>query len=217
MNKKQLLLQHKWSYCYSSSVPQAHTFWKGGGGLQSAFFSFEEEHLPIPGGPPEALYELHAAQGLQVVPGVLRHIPSDPQALEVVEVRPAQLPQPTGRGPIALPGLSLQDEVVAHGGQAGEERQQGGVSVVQVDPHGDGETEAHLEAGVTVILEVVLQRIPVASGGGGGDVQRNEGDVPGMRVGLLGSLDEALVQVEPQDVSCCHRVIGALFLLWSQH
>lgn len=177
--------------------------------------SFEEQHLSIPGSAAEALRQLHAAAGLQVSPGMLRHVPAQLQTLEVVEVGTAELAEPARRGPIALPGLRLQDEVLADGRQAGEEPQQSRVAVVQVDPHGDGETETHVEAGTPVASEVVPQRILPGHRGVRlpGDIERDKGDVLGERVGPLGAQDEAVVQVEAQEMSA-HRL---LMILCSRH
>jgi len=176
--------------------------------------SFEEQHLSIPGSAAKALCQLHAALALQVSPSMLRHVPADLQALEVVEVGAAELAEPARRGAIALPGLRLQDEVLADGRQAGEEPQQSRVPVVQVDPHGDGETETHVETGTPVASEVVPQRILGHRGVRlPGDIERDKGDVLGERVGLLGALDEAVVQVEAQEMSA-HSL---LMILCSRH
>lgn len=122
------------------------------------------------------------------------HIPTDLQGLEVVKVCASQLSQPPGRGAVALPGLCLQQEVLADGGQAREQLQQPGVSVVKVDPHGDSQAQTQVEVRAAVVHEVVLQLVCVFS-----DVQRDEGDAGGQRVGLLSPLNEDLIQVKAQE------------------
>jgi len=165
----------------------------------------EKEQLAVPRGAAEALDELHAAVSLQVLPGVLGDVPPDLQALEVVKVGAAQLPQPPGCGAVALPGLRLQQEVLADGGQAREQPEQAGVPVVQVDPHGDGQAQTQVEAGGAVPVEVLPEPV-----GAFGDVQGDEGDVAGQRVVLLSPLDEGLVQVQAQQMdSALVRLLSA--------
>jgi len=91
-----------------------------GGKIQPLKLSFpsEKQQLTVPCGAAEALDELHAAVALQVLPGMIRRVPPDLQGLEVVKVRAAQLPQAPGCRAVTLPGLGLQQEVLADGGQA---------------------------------------------------------------------------------------------------
>lgn len=128
--------------------------------------------------------------------GVLCHVPADLQLLEVVKVRAAQFPEAPRSRAVALPGLRLQQQVLADGSQAGEQPQQARVSVVQVDPHGDGQAQAQVEAGAVALAQVGAQLLRVSDG-----VQRDEGDAVGQRVGLLRPLNELLVQVEAQEVN----------------
>ena len=162
----------------------------------SASCPSEQQQLSVPHGAAEALDELHAALSLQVLPDMFRYVPVDLQGLEAVKVRAAQLPQAPGGRAVALPGLGLQQEVLADGGQAREELQQAGVSVVQMDPHGDSQAQTQVEEGAAVSTEVALQLLPVC-----GDVQREEGDAAGQRVGVLRSLNQSLVQVESQEMN----------------
>lgn len=157
---------------------------------------FEQQQLSIPCCAAKALDQLHATVSLQVLSGVLRHVPTDLQVLEVVKVWAAQFPQPSRCRSVALPGLRLQQEVLADVCQAGEQPQQARVSVVQVDPHGDSQTQAQVESGAAVLNEVRLQLLSIFA-----DVQWDKGDVPGQRVGLLRPLNEHLVQVEAQEVN----------------
>ena len=156
----------------------------------------EQQQLSVPHGAAEALDKLHAALSLQVLPDMLRYVPVNLQGLEVVKVWAAQLPQAPGGWAVALPGLGLQQEVLADGGQVREQLQQAGVSVVQMDPHGDSQAQTQVEEGAAVSTEVALQRLRVC-----GDVKRDEGDVAGQRVGVLRSLNQSLVQVEPQEMN----------------
>lgn len=133
---------------------------------------------------------------LQMLPGALCHVALDPQGLEVLEVRAAQLPEPPGRGAVTLPGLSLQQEVVADGGEARQQLQEARVSVVQMDPHGDRQAQTQVEVGAAMLVEVLLQMVGFLS-----DVQPHEGDVAVQRIGLLRPLNKSSVQVKPQKVN----------------
>lgn len=68
--------------------------------------------------------------------------------------------------------------------------------MVQVDPHGDSQTQAQVEVGAAVLNEVRLQLLNIFD-----DVQWDEGDAAGQRVGLLRPLNEHLIQVEAQEVN----------------
>lgn len=132
----------------------------------------------------------------QVLPGVSCYVPADLQGLEVIKVCAAQLPETPGRRPVTLPRLRLQQEVLAEGGQSGEQRQEAGISVVEVDPHGDRQAEAQVEAGAAVLLEVAPQRLGVPDG-----VHGDEGDAAARRDKPLRPLDEELIQVKAQQVN----------------
>lgn len=84
------------------------------------------------------------------------NVPADLQVLEVIKVCATQLPQTPGRGSVTLPRLSLQQEVLAEGGQTREQLQEPRISMVEVDPHGDRQAEAQVEAGTAVLIEVAL-------------------------------------------------------------
>lgn len=86
--------------------------------------------------------------------------------------------------------------MLAEGGQAGEQLQEPRIPVVQVDPHGDRQAEAQVEAGAAVLVQVVLQLVGVFN-----DVHGDEGDAAGPRVDPSRALDEHLVQVEAQEVN----------------
>lgn len=68
--------------------------------------------------------------------------------------------------------------------------------MVQVDPHGDRQAEAQVEAGTAVLIEVALQFVGIFN-----DVHGDEGDAVGQRVDLLSTLNEDLVQVKAQEVN----------------
>lgn len=156
---------------------------------------FKEQQLAVPCGAAEALDELHATVSLQMLSCMRCYVPSDLQGLKVVKVWAAQLSQPPGRRAVALPGLCLQQEVLADGGQAREQLQQAQVPVVQVDPHGDSQAQTQVEVGAALQVQVILQLLCVFS-----DVQRDEGDAAGKRVGLLSPLNEDLIQVKAQEL-----------------
>lgn len=65
-----------------------------------------------------------------------------------------------------------------------------------MDPHGYSQAQTQVEAGAAVLVEVSLQLVGVLN-----DVQRDEGDAAGQRVGLLSALDEDFIQVEAQEVN----------------
>lgn len=165
--------------------------------------------MSVPRRAAEAAHQLHAAVPLQVVLGLLGHVPPDLQLLEVVKVRAAQFPEAPRRRAVALPGLRLQQQVLADFRQAAQQPQEALVSVVQVDPHGDGQTQAQVEVGAAVLAQVGAQLLRVAHG-----VQGDEGDVGGQRVVLLRPLHQPLVQVEAQQVDLPpgRRLIGPLVL-----
>lgn len=129
--------------------------------------------------------------------GVFCNVAVDLQGLKVIEVRAAQLPEAAGCRAVTLPGLSLQQEVGADGGEARQQLQQARVSVVQVDPHGDGQAQTQVEVGAAVLAEEVLQLVGFLS-----DVQLDEGDVAVERVGLLCALNKSFIQVKPQKLNC---------------
>lgn len=85
--------------------------------------------------------------------------------------------------------------MLADGGQAREQLQQAQVPVVQVDPHGDSQAQTQVEVGAALQVQVILQLLCVFS-----DVQRDEGDAAGKRVGLLSPLNEDLIQVKAQEL-----------------
>ncbi|CAB1315585.1 unnamed protein product, partial [Coregonus sp. 'balchen'] len=61
--------------------------------------------------------------------------------------------QPPGSRAVALPGLGLQEKVLADGCQPGEEPQQGSVSMVQVDPHGNSQAQGEVEAEAAMLSQ----------------------------------------------------------------
>lgn len=65
-----------------------------------------------------------------------------------------------------------------------------------MDPHGDRQAEAQVEAATAVLVEVGLQLVGVFI-----DVHGDEGDAAGQRVDLLSTLDEDLIQVKAQEVN----------------
>lgn len=65
------------------------------------------------------------------------HVPPDGQGVEVIEVMESELAETPCSCPVTLPGLWLHQQVVAEGGQMGQELPQAVVAMVQVDPHGD--------------------------------------------------------------------------------
>lgn len=67
--------------------------------------------------------------------------------------------------------------------------------MVQVDPHGDSQAQTQVEVGAALQVQVILQLLCVFS-----DVQRDEGDAAGKRVGLLSPLNEDLIQVKAQEL-----------------
>lgn len=86
--------------------------------------------------------------------------------------------------------------MLAEGGQSREQLQEPGISVIQVDPHGDRQAEDQVEAGTAVLVEVAVQLVGVFN-----DVHGDEGDAAGQRVDLLSALDEHLIQVKAQEVN----------------
>lgn len=65
-----------------------------------------------------------------------------------------------------------------------------------MDPHGDRQAEAQVEAGTAVLVEVGLQLVGVFI-----DVHGDKGDAAGQRIDLLSTLDEDLIQVKAQEVN----------------
>lgn len=153
----------------------------------------KKQQFPVPRGTAEAAYHLHVAMFLQMLPGMFAHVPAHLKALEMVKVRAPKLPKPAGRRAVALPGLRLQQKMLAKLCQSWEQPQQASVAVVQVDPHGDGQAQGQVKAGAVVTGQVFPQRRTVT-----GDVQQGEGDAALVGFILLGSPDEGLVQIQAQ-------------------
>lgn len=158
-------------------------------------FASKEQQLAIPCGAAKALDEFHPTVFLQMLPGMIRHVPPDFKGLKVVKVGATQLPEPPGCRAVTFPRLRLKQEMLADGGQAREQLRQASVSVVQVDPHGDCQAETQVEPRAAMLTEVDFQLLGVFS-----DVQSDEGDAVLQRVGLLCPLNKTLIQIKSQQV-----------------
>ena len=116
------------------------------------------------------------------------------ERLHVLEFRLFALPHPSGSRLITLPGLGFKQDQITEFGQIAEELLQSAISVIQMNPHADRETEDDVEFGAALVGEVVAEfdlgvRIH--------DVQSLEGDVRCLFViVVLGrSLNEKFVHI----------------------
>lgn len=122
---------------------------------------------------------------------------------KVFQVGQSQSPRSVS---VTLPRLRLDDDRVADGTSLAKELDQTVVPVIQVDPHGDGETKDRVETAPSQFLEISRDgRIAL----GRKKLQVLEGDSIRTRIALARSLDEDRIEIYAEHVDVGFIAVGA--------